>query len=108
MATAKPLEGRLERRIVRVELQPAAQPPTLPATVGAFRIAGGFRAWDLYEDHTPSCSTFTWAPRAPTTHWQVQEQRGEGIRLTVLATNINSVTATDPNPIATVSVAHEG
>src|SRR5437773_9267887 len=49
---------RLEPRMVRVELQPAAQPPTLPATVGAFRIAGGFRAWDLYEDHTPSCSAF--------------------------------------------------
>src|SRR2546427_9089183 len=63
MATAKPLEERLERRMVRVELQP----PTLPATVGAFRIAGGFRAWDLFEDHTPSCSAFTWAPRAPTT-----------------------------------------
>src|SRR5437667_2872408 len=28
-------------------------------------------------------------------HRQVQEQQGEGIRLTVLATNINSVTATD-------------
>src|SRR5207244_12101157 len=67
MATAKPLEERLEPPMVRVELQPAAQPPTLPATVGAFRIAGGFRAWDLFEDHTPSCSAFTWAPRAPTT-----------------------------------------
>jgi len=49
MATAKPLEERLEPPMLRVELQPAAQPPTLPATVGAFRIAGGFRAWDLFE-----------------------------------------------------------